>query len=121
MQGNPNEPHGQHAPNNQDPAQQNALDPPVVFSNEQLLATFRSYDPWRQNIVWMYFLHLHTDGALGANPDKAGSMSHYKVSSTITEAMTIDQFKYRAKQVRHVARLMQAGMFTILYCILLSP
>jgi hypothetical protein len=88
-----------------------------------LFAQFEHLDDIKKAIVWLYFLHFHTNGVLGADPECAGSIYHYKISEWFTQRITAGQFKYRAKQMAPLAVVaMKNGTLDLLcfICILFS-
>jgi hypothetical protein len=79
-----------------------------------LLAQFEHLDEIKKAIVWLYFMYLYTAGVLGADPECAGSIHHYKISSWFTDRITSGQFKYRAKQMARLAVAMKNSTLNIL-------
>lgn len=72
--------------------------------NRNLVNSFHSLDEERNAIFWLYYLYLHTERALGADPNKAGSIHHYRCSDRFYNSrMSHDMFKRRAKQVAPLA------------------
>ena len=103
---NPNEP-------NPNGPHQNEVD--GIQAPADLFAQFERLDEIKKAIVWLYFLYFHTAGVLGADPECAGSIHHYKISAWFTDRITSGQFKYRAKQMASLAVAMKNGTSNMLY------
>lgn len=69
----------------------------------ELLGRFYGLDEMKKSIFWFYYLHFHTTGALGGNPQEAGSKFHYKISSTWMNSLSFYQFNRRGKQLAPLA------------------
>jgi hypothetical protein len=105
MQVNPNEAqNGQASPQDGQPR-----------TNAELLAAFAALNDCKKGMVWMYFLHLHTNGCMGANLEMRGSVTHFRCSAHFYDNLTKGQFRYQVRQVAPLAVEFHTGTF---YCFL---
>lgn len=77
---------------------------------DELEANFQLLDDLSKDIFWLYFLYQETRGAFGADPNKAGSQLHLRISQQLKENCGSHyRFNRRAKLVVNYVKAFGKG------------
>jgi hypothetical protein len=78
---------------------------------------FQDLDFYTQQIIWIYYAYLKSNGALGCDPAEAGISDHWRKYTFIRESLSIHSFRSRAKRNIRVARqYFFSGEHNICFC-----